>query len=358
MADISRRQFLQKTCFLGSVASIFPGLTFCSADQESSLYTLEGKVFEPGYIRLDKQGELANRIDKLNHQLKECRLCPRECGVNRLQGEKGICQGGAKAMVATSYPHFGEERVLVGNFGSGTIFFSNCNLRCVFCINAEISQQGVGRPVSCRTLADQMIGLQKRGCKNINLVTPTHYVPQIVEAVQIASRKGLKIPLVYNTSAYEKVETLRLLRGIVDIYMPDLKFINEEKSARYSSGARDYGKCATGAIKEMFQQVGNLVIGKGDHALKGLIIRHLVMPNNQSDTHLVVKWIASNLPHSTYLNLMAQYRPAFKAFSYPKISRRLIRDEFQKAIQQARSAGLINLDRRSLSQLKYLKKKA
>ncbi len=338
---ISRRDFVKQCLLYGGYACISP----------EPLLDAEVKktAFIPGYKKLLQQGVLLKRVKELYAVYENCALCPRECGVNRLKGEKGICRSTAEVKVASAYPHQGEERALVGKTGSGTIFFSNCNLRCVFCINYPINHHGQGRLISESTLAGLMLSLQKKGCKNINLVTPSHYVPCIVKAVYLAAKSGLSIPLVYNTSSYDGKNTLRLLRGIVDIYLPDLKYMKGEHSGKYSFNAYDYPQLATANIKEMFAQVGNLTVDSSGNALKGLILRHLVMPNNVSDTDLVVKWIARNLGKASYVNLRGQYRPMYKAFDYPKINRRLTRDEFKQAVHWAGEAGLTNLDKRSLA---------
>lgn len=312
------------------------------------------KEFVPGYRQLEKQGKLTARINDLYAIYENCTLCPRECGVNRLKGEKGVCRSTTRLKVASAYPHIGEEDPLVGKKGSGTIFFSQCNLRCVFCINYHVNHLGGGQEVSEAKLAELMLRLQKRGCKNINLVTPSHYVPNIVKAVQLACRKGLTIPLTYNTSSYDHPRTLELLKGIVDIYLPDLKYMESKHSKRYSAGAADYPKIATANILEMHNQVGVLKKDSQGNAQRGVILRHLVMPNNVSDTDQVVQWIAQNLPKNTYVNIMGQYRPEYKAKQYPKISRPITKQEFKQALQWAREAGLTNLDRDSLYWLRRL----
>lgn len=346
MKKISRRRFIKKSIFIGSGIYLLPSLTFCSGNNHyNQSANLKNKSFIPGYKKLELAGQLSDRVEAMYAKFKNCSLCPRNCGVNRIKGETGVCKATSNVKVATAYPHFGEERALVGKRGSGTIFFSNCNLRCVFCINYKINHLGYGKNTSDNELAEMMLNLQKKGCKNINLVTPTHYAPNIVNAVQIACKKGLSIPLVYNTSGYEQKEILKLLEGIVDIYLPDLKYMENKNSGKYSSGAFDYPKYATTAIKEMHGQVGDLITDQQGNAVRGLMIRHLVMPNNIANTDKVVKWIAKNLGKNTYVNIMAQYRPTFKAFDYPKISRRITRKEFKQAIKWAKEAGLSNLDK-------------
>lgn len=352
---VSRRDFIKQSLSLGGAAIALPGLASCTADRAFTSSSPAEPGFVPGYKKLEEAGKLTERIEQLWSIYESCHLCPRTCGVNRLKGEKGFCQGTSKVKVASSHQHFGEERCLVGKHGSGTVFFSNCNLRCVFCINFHISQEGEGREISDEQVADLMLKLQKKGCRNINVVTPTHYSPNIIKATQIACQKGLTMPLVYNTCGWERMEILNILDGIVDIYMPDFKYMEGKNSAKYSSGAYEYPEITAAAIKEMHRQVGLLTTDAEGNAIRGLILRHLVMPNNVSNTDLVLEWIGENLPKNTYVNLMAQYRPMYKAFDYPEIARRITRKEFEQAIKWAKEAGLTNLDQSSLSQLYYLK---
>jgi putative pyruvate formate lyase activating enzyme len=351
---VSRRDFIRRSLSLGGAVAVLPGLASCSDKSSFSLGNPEEPGFVPAYKNLEESGKLTERVEQLWSIYESCHLCPRTCGVNRLKGEKGVCQGSSKVKFSAAYPHFGEERCLVGKYGSGAIFFSNCNLRCVFCINFHISQGGEGREISDEELANYMLKVQKRGCRNVNIVTPSHYVPNMVKAVQMACRKGLNIPLVYNTSPYDGLETIKLLDGIVDIYMPDFKYMDGKNSNKYSSGAYDYPQVATTVIKEMQRQVGVLKTDSNGNAIRGLILRHLVMPNNVSNTDQVLTWIGENLPKNTYVNLMAQYRPMYKAFDYAEINRRITRKEFQQAIKWAKEAGLTNLDQRSLSQIHHL----
>ena len=276
--------------------------------------------------------------------MENCELCPRMCRVNKLKGEKGICQANAQLEISSYHPHFGEEKPLVGKGGSGTIFMTNCGLRCVFCINWEISQGGEGTERSIDDFANMMLDLQKQGCSNINFVTPTHYLPHIVRAVDQAASKGLTLPLVYNTCGWERVEILKFLDQIIDIYLPDFKYASGEQAAKYSSGAVTYPEVTKQAILEMYNQVGLAKPGENGLITRGLMIRHLVMPNHVSGTNEIIQWIAENLPKETYLNLMSQYRPMYKAFDYPEISRRITREEYEEAIYWARDAGLENLD--------------
>jgi len=300
--------------------------------------------FEPAYLRLHRNGELKKRGEELWNMLKSCRLCHRECGVNRLDGNKGFCQASSQLEVSSYHPHFGEEKSLVGKGGSGTIFLTNCGLRCVFCINWQISQGGVGDPRSIEDMAEMMLYLQGIGCHNINLVTPTHYSPHIVLAVDIAVGRGLRLPLIYNTCGWERLEILKMLDSIIDIYLPDFKYWDGKMAAKYSSGAETYLEVTQVALLEMHRQVG-VAKPSGDGLMyRGLMIRHLVMPNGVSGTGKVIEWIAENLPKDTYLNIMSQYRPMYKAFEYPEISRRITRKEYNEAIRYAKEAGLTNLD--------------
>ncbi len=299
---------------------------------------------QPSYLALKQTGELQERGRMLWSMMSKCRLCPRECSVNRLEGQEGFCHASSKLIVASHHPHFGEEAPLVGKGGSGTIFFSNCSLRCVFCINWEISHLGSGDETSLQELADMMIHLQKLGCHNINLVTPTHYVAHIVLAVGIAADKGLRLPLVYNTCGWERLEILRHLDGVVDIYLPDFKYGDGISAARYSAGADSYPTITKNALLEMHRQVGVAKPDTDGIIRHGLMIRHLVMPNNVSASCEVIRWIAQNLPNETYVNIMSQYRPCYKALHYPPASRPVSAEEYKQVVEAARDAGLTNLD--------------
>jgi len=252
-------------------------------------------------------------------------------------------------VIFSAQPHFGEEVPLVGKNGSGTIFFSNCNLRCIFCQNWPISHEGKGKELQDEDLANMMIHLQKIGCHNINLVTPTHVMPNILNATRIALKKGLHLPLVYNTSGYERLEILKILDGIVDIYMPDMKYMDADYAEKYSSGASDYPELTKRAIIEMNRQVGELQVDKRGIATRGLIIRHLVMPNRVAGTEKLVRWMAEALPKSTYVNIMAQYHVNYKAFDYPEIARGITVQEFLEAMEWAEKYGLTNLDPKSVA---------
>jgi putative pyruvate formate lyase activating enzyme len=344
MNAVSRRQFITSCLFMAASglclvpASLFAG---CRKDEKRARGV---PGFEPAYLKLHRSGELKKRGEALWTMMAGCRLCPRECGANRLAGTKGFCGSDAELFVASHHPHFGEEKPLVGRGGSGTVFFSNCNLRCVFCINWEISQGGRGRRHGIDDLAAMMLDLQETGCHNINVVTPTHYAPHIILALDAAAGRGLRLPLVYNTSGWERMEILKTLDGIVDIYMPDFKYADDLMAAKYSSGAETYPELVKAALLEMHRQAG-VAKPAGDGLLyRGLIVRHLVMPNHVSGTRQVIRWISENLPRDTYVNLMSQYRPAFKARDYPEISRAVTRQEYLQAVEWAREAGLTNLD--------------
>ncbi len=276
--------------------------------------------------------------------LKECCVCPRHCDINRLAGESGKCHITNQVVVSSYGSHFGEEAPLVGRHGSGTIFFTYCNLRCIFCQNYTISQLGEGNRVSKEELAGMMLSLQAKGCHNINLVSPTHVVPHILDALELAVSKGLHLPLVYNSGGYDSVETLELLDGIVDIYMPDMKY-SDEKTAEWLSGIKDYPKVNKAAINEMHRQVGDLQMDERGVAQRGLLVRHLVLPNRLAGTQEVVRFLAQEVSPNTYLNIMAQYHPCYKAFDIPQLSRPINRQEFHEAIDLAHQQGLDRLDK-------------
>jgi len=292
----------------------------------------------PSY-RLLSTAEFRQRVDELDDILRDCTICPRLCHVDRTAGETGYCRTGAEPFVASWGPHFGEERPLVGRGGSGTIFFSNCNLGCIFCQNYTISHGGEGREITCEELAGVMLSLERTGCHNINLVTPTHQVPAIAQAVMIASGRGLSLPLVYNCGGYESTETLRLLEGIVDIYMPDLKYADGDAARRFSD-AEDYPAVAQEAVREMHRQVGDLVMDDRGIALRGLLIRHLVLPADLSGAERMVKFIAEEISRNTYLNVMDQYHPCYRAGDHPEINRRITSLEYEHAVTCARRAGI------------------
>ncbi|UKL13153.1 radical SAM protein [Dissulfurimicrobium hydrothermale] len=290
--------------------------------------------------------DLSERVKELKSLLESCTLCPRQCRVNRLKGETGFCKTGNKAVVAGYGPHFGEERCLVGKGGSGTIFFSWCNLRCIYCQNYEISWLGQGDPVNPDDIALIIMTLKASGCENINLVTPTHVLPFWVEALQMISKEtDLDLPIIYNTSGYENVNVLRLLDGIVDIYMPDFKYWNRLAANRFSQ-CKDYPKITKEAIKEMHRQVGDLVFDKNGTAKKGLLVRHLVLPGGLSDTMEIVEFIAQEISSNTYMNIMDQYRPCGPGHLPPPMNRRITDHEYNQALRAAGSAGLQRLEGR------------
>jgi len=294
---------------------------------------MKGEKFVPAYKKLSDK-EFKDKIEQARSLLESCRLCPRKCGVNRLAGETGACRSGAQLKISSAGPHFGEEPELVGIGGSGTIFMTNCNLRCVFCQNFEISQLGEGYECSVESAAKIMLALQERGCHNINLVTPTHFMPQLLEAIYLASKQGLELPIVYNCGGYESVEALKILDGVIDIYMPDFKYGDNLAGARYS-GVPDYFDRAKEAIKEMHRQVGDLEVDEFGIAKRGLIIRHLVLPNDVANTEKVLKFIAEEISPNSYVNVMDQYRTTFREYLYPEINRRITRDEYYKALMIA-----------------------
>jgi putative pyruvate formate lyase activating enzyme len=302
-------------------------------------------LFSPSYIRAHETGKLTGCTEAAYRILGNCRLCPRQCEVNRLEDERGICRTGRLAEVSSYNPHFGEEDPLVGTNGSGTVFFTNCNLLCVFCQNWEISHLGEGGEVSAKTLAGMMLTLQGRGCHNINFVTPTHVVPQILDALRYAAEGGLNVPLVYNTGGYDSVESLRLLDGIFDIYMPDFKFWDTGMSRRYLKAA-DYPERAREAIREMHRQVGNLVLDDNGIAQRGILLRHLVMPGGTAGTREIMRFIAREISPDTYVNIMDQYRPCGNAFRHPPLDRRITPSEYQEALIAAREEGITRLDKR------------
>jgi putative pyruvate formate lyase activating enzyme len=295
-------------------------------------------MFIPSYRKLSS-AEIWNKVKHAGDILKECTLCPRNCRVNRTAGEVGFCRIGDKPVVVNWGPHFGEEKPLVGRFGSGTIFFSFCNLGCIFCQNWTISHLGEGEKISCEKLASVMMHLQEMGCHNINLVTPTHQMPMILHSIAIASEKGLDIPIVYNCGGYESVEALKILDGVVDIYMPDFKYSDSSMALKYSK-AKDYPEKAKAAIKEMHRQVGDLVIDERGIALRGLLVRHLVLPSGIAGTKEIVRFIAEEISRNTYINIMDQYYPCYKAFEHPPLDRRVTTGEYAEAVKIALDAGL------------------
>jgi putative pyruvate formate lyase activating enzyme len=291
------------------------------------------------YLKLHQNGELNNRIRKLYSILESCELCPRRCGVNRLKDEKGYCRSGKELSVSSYGPHFGEEDPLVGDNGSGTIFLTNCNLLCVYCQNYDISHEGYGKYVSEEKVSDFIIDLQKRGCHNINFVTPTHFASQLLKSIDYAIPKGLQLPIVWNCGGYENVEIIKMLDGIVDIYMPDIKYGSAESASKYSD-APDYFECCRESVKEMHRQVGDLQLDNGI-ATKGLLLRHLVLPNEVVNSRAVLEFIANEISKDTYVNIMDQYRPEFKASNYKEISRRPTMNEYRNVVKIAEELELM-----------------
>ncbi len=304
-----------------------------------------GMSFEPSYLRLHSEGVLTERVQKALALLEPCQVCPRACGVNRLKGELGFCETGTKAGVASYNAHFGEESPLVGRSGSGTIFIRSCSLLCSFCQNYEISHGKGGAEVGPEQMALMMVQLSQAGCHNINFVTPTHVVPQIIEALPHAIERGLRVPLVYNSSGYDSLETLALLDGIFDIYMPDFKFWDNRWAERYCE-APDYREVASAAIREMHRQVGDLALNERGIAYRGLLVRHLVMPNQVAGTEKVMEFLAKEISPDTYVNVMDQYRPCGTAHRDEFINRRLHSKEYRDAVNAAKRAGLERLDER------------
>ena len=277
--------------------------------------------------------------------LESCELCPRKCRVNRLENEKGICQTGRHALVASFAPHFGEEAPLVGRYGSGTIFFNGCNLMCAFCQNYDISHEVNGEEIEASKLADIMLSLQEQKVHNINFVSPSHVVPQILEALPHAIEKGLNIPLIYNSGGYDSAETLKLLDGIFDIYMPDFKF-SSDLSATFYCKTPDYPEIVKSALKEMYRQVGDLVLDENHRAIKGLIVRHLVMPEHVAGTRDAMNFLANEISENTYVNIMDQYHPCGDINDFPEIARKITSEEFQEVLDEAKAEGITRLDNR------------
>lgn len=313
-----------------------------TSKQEHSV--MDNSGYTPPYVDLHREGTLKQRGKVLWERMRICDLCPRDCEARRLEGQRGDCNATSDLVIASYGPHFGEEPELTGNRGSGTIFFTHCNLKCVFCINADISQKGQGRRYSVDGLAQMMLELQRNGQHNINLVTPSHYVAHIILAIDKAAEQGLRIPIVYNTCGWEKPEVLRYLDGVVDIYLTDFKYGCSQQAGKYSPGAWDYVEMAQKAHLEMHRQVGPARVNEETGLMeRGLMIRHLVMPNNVACTKEVMDWIGENLPKDTYVNIMSQYMPVFRASLYSQIDRRITNEEYRKAVDAAKQAGLTNI---------------
>ncbi|MBE0477235.1 MAG: radical SAM protein [Coriobacteriia bacterium] len=291
------------------------------------------------YTDLHASGELRRRAGESRLWLQRCVVCPHECGTDRTREPGAFCRATERALVVSFGPHFGEEPELVGVGGSGTVFFARCNMRCVYCQNYDISQAGRGDEVSAEDLAGIMLQVQGMGCENVNLVSPTHYMPQILDALDVAAGRGLHVPLVWNTGTYERLETLRLLDGVVDVYLPDTKYADPDV-ARRLSGIRDYPKRMRVALREMHRQVGDLITDERGVAVRGLMVRHLVLPDGLSGTAETMRFIAAELSRDTYVNVMGQYRPAFRAREFPEVARPVTPEEIAGAVRLAREAGL------------------
>jgi putative pyruvate formate lyase activating enzyme len=302
-------------------------------------------TFEPAYLKLLRSGELRDRVARAYEYLSICDVCARNCKVDRRAGQVGVCRTGERAKISSYGPHLGEEDPLRGWRGSGTIFFTRCNLKCQFCQNHDVSQTDAGHEVEPEELASTMLELQVRGCHNINFVSPSHVVPQIMAAVLIAAEAGLRLPLVYNTGGYDSMAMLKLLDGVIDIYMPDMKYADAEAARRYSKIA-NYPQVNQAAVHEMQRQVGDLLINEMGLATRGLLVRHLVLPENLAGTDEIVQFLANEVSPDTYLNLMDQYRPAYKAHHFPELNRRITRREYDSAVKMAQGAGLRRLDER------------
>jgi len=291
------------------------------------------------YRILLRNGEFYDRVDQATARLTSCRVCPRHCAIDRMKGELGTCLVGSKALVASAAPHHGEEFPIRGWYGSGTIFFAGCNLRCVYCQNFDISHKPNGEEIDSEALADIMLNLQEEGCHNINWVSPSHQVPQILEGLLVAAQRGLRLSIVYNTSSYDDLDTIRLLNGIVDIYMPDMKYADTVIGRRLSK-VPDYPAIAQTAIREMHRQVGDLELNEEGLAIRGLLVRHLVLPENLAGTGEVMQFLAGEISRDTYLNIMDQYHPVGKATRHPQLNRLVTVDEVDQAVQLAKTAGL------------------
>jgi putative pyruvate formate lyase activating enzyme len=302
--------------------------------------------FRASYIDRLEKGELESRVSAAYQRLSPCMVCAWECGCDRKTGSLGVCRTGERPRVSSYGPHFGEEGPLRGRSGSGTIFFSLCNLRCQYCQNYDISQRETGPEIDIEELAAIMLELQAVGCHNINLVSPSHVVPQILAGVLIAAKAGLTIPLVYNTGGYDSVETLKLLDGVVDIYMPDMKYGSAQIGRHYSK-IREYPRINQAAVKEMHRQVGDLILDESGVAQRGLLVRHLVLPNNLAGTGKIANFLATEISTNTYINVMDQYHPAFNARQYPKVDRRITNQEYEDALATVKQAGLQRLDQRN-----------
>jgi len=311
---------------------------------------MQSKSFESVYLKTYREGLFPEKIEKAFQILENCTLCPRACEVNRLKGEKGFCGAGFLPEVSSSSPHFGEESPLVGYHGSGTIFLTHCSLKCFFCQNFSISHLGEGQEIPFERLGRMMVELQRMGCHNINFVSPTHYVPQILKAIPFAVEKGLSVPLVYNTGGYDSVQTLKLLEGVFDIYMPDFKYSDSKVAQEYSQ-ASDYPSIAKLALKEIHRQVGNLLLDERGIALRGILVRHLIFPQGLAGTKEVMHFLASEISENTYVNIMDQYYPCGKIPHDSPLGRRITQEEFNEAVEAAKKEGITRLDKREIFRL-------
>lgn len=309
-------------------------------------------MFEAAYLKTLREGRLQEKVAAARKLMESCTLCPRLCNVNRLGGELGFCGIGANAVISSASPHFGEESPLVGVNGSGTIFMTSCNLKCVFCQNFEISHLMDGAEMDDEGFGKLMLGLQNMGCHNINIVTPSHQVPQLLAALQFAANRGLQVPLVYNTGGYDSLETLKILDGVVDIYMPDIKFADRTIAGKLMD-AEDYPEIAFSAVREMHRQVGDLQINENGIATRGLLVRHLVMPKDLAGTRQIMRFLAREISPNTYVNIMDQYRPCGEAFKDPDIARSINREEYAHAIEMAKEEGITRLDTRTGFRLRF-----
>ena len=297
---------------------------------------------KPSYRQLYESGELDERVDALHRILASCELCPRRCGTNRLEGEKGYCQMGNELVVSSYGPHFGEERVLVGRGGSGTIFLTGCNLLCVYCQNYEISHLMIGDVISEKTVAGIMLHLQRQGCHNINFVTPTHFAPHLIRVLRIAAKRGLQLPIVWNCGGYENVDVIALLEDIVDIYMPDIKYGTDTSAKRYSNAPDYFARC-TESVREMHRQVGDLKVDSTGVAYRGLLVRYLVLPDNLAGSDAVLLFLR-DLSRDTYVNIMDQYRPKGRAWEFQELSKLVPREEYMRVLTSAKRFGLTRFD--------------
>jgi putative pyruvate formate lyase activating enzyme len=309
-------------------------------------------AFEPAYLALLRSSELKQRVQDAYKHLHDCDFCGRECHVDRYE-QPGTCKTGVRAVVSSAGPHLGEEDPLRGYRGSGTIFFAWCNLNCQFCQNHDISQSGHGREVEPEELARMMLSLQAQGCHNINFVSPTHVVAPILAALLIAAEVGLRLPLVWNTGGYDSLAALTLLDGVVDIYMPDMKYADEETARKYSK-IRQYPAVNQAGVREMHRQVGDLVMDDSGIALRGLLVRHLVLPGGLAGTDKIARFLAEEVSRDTYINVMDQYRPCYRAYELPPLDRPVTRAEYEQAVQQAREVGLHRFDKRAPRFLRVL----